>query len=79
LTRRRSNQVILEALIEAIPVNSTLPLKNIAVSADLDYWTCKRWMDLVIMIQGFPEVIVEKIGDQEGYRRKTLAGRPRKK
>lgn len=78
LTKRRSNQVILEALIEAIPVNSTLPLKTIAVNADLDYFTAKRWMEILILIQGFPEIIEEKIGEQTGYRRKTLAGRPRK-
>lgn len=68
-----------ELIMEAIPVNSTEPITEIAYKAGTDWRTAKRWIELMRKIQAFPEIIVEQIGDQEGYRRKTLAGRPKKK
>jgi hypothetical protein len=76
---RRSNREILEALINAIPVNSTLPLKTIALRADVDYSVAKRNMELIEFIQS--QALVEKntIGEQTGYSKKSRAGRPPKK
>ena len=78
MPNKRSNREILEALINAIPVNSTLPLKTIAYHADTDYAVAKRNMELIEYIQS--QALVERvlIGEQVGFSKKSRAGRPRK-
>lgn len=79
MVKRKKQSEILESLFDAIPVNSTLPLSSIALKAELDLKTAKRYMAIIMMIQGKPFVYEEQIGEQRGYRRHTKAGRPPKR
>ena len=79
MPKKRNSREILDALLNAIPVNSTLPLKTIAMKADVDYNTAKRNLELVMFIQGEAEVEKVTIGEQDGYSRKSRAGRPPKR
>jgi len=79
MTGRKKMEEIVEAIFEALPVQSTEPVTTIANNADISWRTAQRYITMIMDIQNRPKVFKAVIGEQSGYRRETMAGRPPKK
>lgn len=76
---RRSSEEIVDAIFEALPVNSYEPISHIAAKAELDWKTAKRYLNLIRHIQEKhkkPWLQFMMVGEQPAYSRVTSAGRP---
>lgn len=78
MTGRKKMEEIVEAIFEALPVQSTVPVTTLANDADITWRTAQRYIKMIMDIQGRPKVFKEEIGELAGYRRETMAGRPPK-
>ena len=73
---RRDITRLLEELLEAVPVNSTMPISTIALKAEMDSRQARKLIEMVIWIQEQPKVRKVVIGEAVGY---NMDSHPQKK